>query len=104
MNNCNNCTHQIEPLRSCEWLEKQNTIIMPPCPRWESKYIDSELQKYLDSEKMPYKVSFNKNGNKVITLEDCYDIIYDDGNYIVCETNTINFRYFSSLEELINAM
>lgn len=35
---CQNCKHQIEPLRACEWLERggdgQFHLI---CPKWERK-------------------------------------------------------------------
>lgn len=37
-NGCRNCKHQIEPLRTCEWMEhggdgKLHLI----CPRWEKR-------------------------------------------------------------------
>ena len=35
---CQNCKHQIEPFRACEWLEqgKHQTVYLV-CPRWEMR-------------------------------------------------------------------
>lgn len=35
-NGCKNCKHQIEPLRSCEWLERGGDgVLHLICPKWE---------------------------------------------------------------------
>ena len=35
---CKNCTHQIEPMRSCEWLERGgDRALHLICPRWERR-------------------------------------------------------------------
>lgn len=35
---CRNCKNQIEPLRTCEWLEKGGDgIVHLICPRWERR-------------------------------------------------------------------
>lgn len=43
---CRNCKHQIDVLRTCEWLESggdgQLHII---CPRWEKKNCDADGEK-----------------------------------------------------------
>ncbi len=32
---CANCKHQIEPLRTCEWLERGGDgVVHIVCPRW----------------------------------------------------------------------
>lgn len=38
-NGCKNCSHQIEPLRMCEWAENGGDgRIHLVCPKWEFKY------------------------------------------------------------------
>lgn len=38
-NGCKNCTHQIEPLRMCEWAENGGDgRVHLICPKWEPKY------------------------------------------------------------------
>ena len=43
-NGCRNCVNQIEPLRTCEWMERggdgQLHLI---CPRWERRTDDRNL-------------------------------------------------------------
>ena len=36
---CTNCKNQIEPLRTCEWDEKErrHDVIEIICPRWEKR-------------------------------------------------------------------
>lgn len=33
---CKNCKYQPEPMRMCDWMEKQ-TMVHIICPRWELK-------------------------------------------------------------------
>lgn len=35
---CKNCTHQIESLRTCEWMERGgDKTVHLVCPKWEKK-------------------------------------------------------------------
>ena len=37
-NGCRNCENQIEPLRSCEWMENGgNGTVNIICPRWKRR-------------------------------------------------------------------
>ena len=37
-NGCRNCKHQIEPLRTCEWMERGGDRgLHLICPRWERR-------------------------------------------------------------------
>jgi len=37
-NGCTNCLHQIEPFRTCEWLEHGGDgVLHLICPKWEKK-------------------------------------------------------------------
>lgn len=38
---CRNCAHQIEPMRSCEWLERGGDgVLHLICPKWERRTDD----------------------------------------------------------------
>lgn len=40
---CRNCVHQIEPLRSCEWMEQGGDgVVYLVCPRWTKRQKDTE--------------------------------------------------------------
>lgn len=40
---CKNCTYQIEPLRTCEWMERGgDKVVHLVCPKWEKKQEESE--------------------------------------------------------------
>ncbi len=43
-NGCSNCKYQPEPLRMCEWGEK-DTHIHLLCPRWEKRNVVDERYK-----------------------------------------------------------
>lgn len=40
---CKNCIHQIEPLRTCEWMERGgDNVVHLVCPKWEKKQEESD--------------------------------------------------------------
>lgn len=40
---CRNCKHQIEPLKTCEWMERGGDgRIHFICPRWEKRREDAK--------------------------------------------------------------
>lgn len=40
-NGCRNCKHQIDILRTCEWLESGGDgVLHLICPKWEKREVD----------------------------------------------------------------
>lgn len=41
---CRNCQNQIEPLRTCEWMEHGGDgVLHLICPRWEKRREDGKI-------------------------------------------------------------
>lgn len=34
---CSTCKHRKDIFVPCDWLEEQETIVLPPCPRYETE-------------------------------------------------------------------